>query len=71
MKVEYTRIKGRGDSMMIATYEMGGAVLEIFDDYYCNMSKDDIDNIQNKFSTTTQKLIKCNQDKDYYDSIVN
>ncbi len=71
MKVEYTRIKGRGDSMLIATYEMGGAVLEIFDDYYCNMSKDDIDNIQNKFSTTTQKLIKCNQDKDYYDSIVN
>ncbi len=56
--------------MLIATYEIGGAILEVFDDYYCNMPKEEIDNLQNKFSNTVQNLMQSNLDKDYYDSMM-
>lgn len=57
--------------MLIATYEMEGAILEIFDDYYCNRSKEEIASLQDKFSSTAQILIQRNQEKDYDDSITN
>ncbi|MFA9464932.1 MAG: hypothetical protein ACERKN_11660 [Velocimicrobium sp.] len=57
--------------MLVATYEINGAKLEVFDDCYCNLSEEELNRAKSYFLTTAQNILKSNWNKDSEEPLSN
>lgn len=54
--------------MLVTKYEINGAILEVYDDFYRNLSKEELKEIEKNFLDTAQNILVSNVNKNSRDS---
>lgn len=55
--------------MLVAKYEINGAELEVYDDFYRSLPIEELKKIENNFSDTAQDILRSNINRDSLDSL--